>query len=101
METRELWKVLVPTHSNEGEKFDKKYHWEWDEKISQITGGVTVYTPVKGTWASNISLMKESLIPVEVACKRENIPEIMEATKKHYGQEAVMMYKVSDEVIVG
>lgn len=40
------------------------------------------------------------MIPVRIACSREEIDKIIDITIKHYNQLAVMAYKVSDEVII-
>lgn len=97
----ELWEILVPTVSNEGKPYRLRYHRVWDKKVYEITGGLTILSPAKGRWISPTgTLFAERMIPVRIACDREKITEILKVTMKHYDQEAVMAYKVSEEVII-
>jgi hypothetical protein len=96
-----LWEILVPTISNEGKPFRTRYHRVWDAKVRDITGGLTIIHPVKGQWvASNGELFKERMIPVRIACTRDEIEAIADFTAQYYGQIAVMFAKISDEVII-
>jgi hypothetical protein len=99
MSEASLWTVLVPTISNEGKPFRTRFHRVWDEKVRAIAGGLTVLVPAKGQWvAPDGGLFVERMIPVLVACSGEQIERIADMTAKYYGQEAVMFWKVSDEV---
>jgi hypothetical protein len=96
-----LWQVLVPTVSNEGVTFGHPHHRAWDRKVQGIAGGLTVMKPVKGHWtAPDGTVMSERMIPVQVACTREQMVAIADATASHYEQSAVMYWRVSDEVYV-
>jgi len=99
--TDSLWEILVPTVRNDGRPFRLRYHRVWDEKVKTISGGLTVVTPVKGTWVSDESeTFKERMIPVRIMCSRDEILEIAEMTKKYYEQLAVMVYRISQEVYI-
>ena len=95
-----LWEILVPKEVN-GKKVDISYHKEWDKKVKKISGGLTILKPVKGQWVSpNNEQFDEPMIPVRVICKYQyEIEAIMEITLKHYLQEEVLAYKLSDVVI--
>lgn len=98
----ELYEILVPTMSNQGRPYRTKFHRVWDAKVYQITGGLTILAPSKGKWISPISggLFQERMIPVRIACSRNQIEAIIQMTIAYYNQEAVMAYKISDEVLL-
>ena len=77
------------------------YHQDWDKKVIEIAGGMTLMRAAKGTWISPTGTEhKEIMIPVRISCTEEQIEEIIELTLRHYCQEAVMAYVVSEKVIV-
>ena len=95
-----LWEILVPSATNDGVDILISYHREWDEKVRKICGGLTILKSAKGQWVSpDGRLFKEKMIPVRVACTKEQIEQIMDITLKHYDQEEVLAYKISDTVI--
>lgn len=64
-----------------------------------MRGGLTIHRGVKGEWVSPTGeLFLDRMIPVRISCSREDINKIVDFTIEHYDQEAVMVYKVSDEV---
>ena len=96
-----MWEILVPTISNDGIPFKTKYHRIWDEKVKAISGGLTILTPTKGKWVSPCGTeFHERMIPVRIICSREEIEQIIDITMKFYNQEAILAYKISDEVIL-
>lgn len=98
---RELWEILVPTAQNSGKPFRTRHHREWDKQVYKITGGLTIYQPAKGKWVSpRGQLFQDRVIPVRVACLESDIEKILEITLKHYDQEAVMAYRVSERVLI-
>lgn len=92
---------MVPTTSNEGKPFRTRFHRVWDSKVREIAGGLTILTPAKGQWL-NLSgkLFKERMIPVRIVCSKKQIDLIIDITMNYYNQEAVLVYKVSEEVII-
>lgn len=100
-ESKILWEILVPTVSNDGKPFRTRYHRIWDSRVREITGGLTIVQPVKGQWVSpNGKLFRERMIPVRIACTREEIEAIADFTAKYYGQLAIMFIKISEEVVI-
>ena len=96
---KELWEILVPTMMN-GKPVRTRHHKAWDEKVHPISGGLTILKPAKGQWISpSGSLIGERMIPVRIACTEDDIHKIMKITLKHYNQEEVMAYRISDKVI--
>lgn len=97
-----LWEILVPTVKMDGTGFYKtKYHKVWDQKVRDISGGLTIMPPSKGQWVSNDGeLFIERMIPVRIVCGREQIEKIVDMTMIYYDQLAVLAYKLSDEVIL-
>lgn len=101
VEEQKLWEILVPTVRNDGRPFRLRYHRVWDERVKAISGGLTIVAPVKGTWISpSAEEFKERMIPVRIMCTRSEILEIATMSKSYYEQEAIMVYKVSDEVFI-
>lgn len=95
-----LYEIFVPTQSNEGKPFRTRFHKVWDAKVREITGGLTILPVAKGQWLSpSNTLYIERMIPVRIVCNREEIEKIMEMSLKYYNQEAILAYKISDEVI--
>jgi len=103
METKELWEIFVPTKRRlEGTPIKTKFHKIWDSKVREITGGLTIYPPVKGQWVNphDGELFEERMIPVKIACTSEQIEQIMKMTMKYYDQLAIFAYRISDCVKV-
>ena len=98
---KELWEVLVPTVHNGGKPITTRFHRVWDKKVADITGGLTILAPAKGKWAPEPgSVLVERMIPVRIACSREQIEQIVDMTIKYYNQQAVLAYRISDAVIL-
>jgi len=96
----ELWEILVPA-SNHKEKFSYEHHKEWDNFVKKIAMGLTIMKSSKGEWVSPVGkLYKDRMIPVRIQCSRKQFEDIIKFTVKHYDQEAVLGYKVSDDVIM-
>lgn len=99
--TIELWAILVPTVRNDGRPFKLRYHRVWDNKVREMTGGLTVMPPAKGQWINPHGVLyEERMIPVHIATTRDIIEKIIDMTMVYYTQEAIMAYKVSPEVII-
>jgi len=111
-----LWEILVPTEkrvksvrlngetdSEYGRRnaYTTRYHRVWDQKVREISGGLTILTPAKGQWvAPSGELHSERMIPVRIVASREQIEKIIDFTIEYYDQLAVLCYKLSDEVIL-
>jgi hypothetical protein len=94
-----MYEILVPTVKPSGGFFRTRYHKVWDKRVRDLTGGVTVLKPAKGQWVSdNDTVFVERMIPVRVACSGEAMEAIARMTLEYYEQEAVLYYKVSDDV---
>lgn len=77
-----------------------RYHKVWDEKVRKITNGLTIMPPAKGQWLHGNQLFTERMIPVRIACTREQMEKISDMTAKYYSQLAIMYYLISDEVTI-
>ena len=99
-----MWEILVPTERRQepGKYYTTRYHRVWDEKVRQITDGLTVMAPAKGQWVhpSTGEFFKERMIPVRIIATREEIDKVIDLTMVYYDQLAILCYKVSDEVIL-
>ena len=97
-EHRWVWEIIVPVEMN-GKEINVDYHREWDTKVRKISGGLTISKVAKGQWISpSNALFVERVIPVKIACTKEQIRQIADITLEHYKQEEVMYYKISNEV---
>jgi hypothetical protein len=93
-----LWEILVPT-IKDGKPVRTRFHRVWDNKVREISKGLTILNPAKGQWISpDGELFEERMIPVRVACTSEEIVKIADMTAAYYNQKAVMFYKISSEV---
>lgn len=99
-----MWEILVPTvkPNTDGAKFfTTRYHRVWDDRVRAISGGLTIMPPSKGQWLSpHGTLFVERMIPVRMIASREQVQEIVRMTAEYYEQEAVLCYKISDDVIL-
>lgn len=96
-----LYEILVPCQTNKGKPIRTRQHREWDQRVRRITGGLTVMAPAKGHWVSPYGkVFSERMIPVRIAADVSSMREIADMTAKFYQQEAIMYYKVSDEVTI-
>lgn len=94
-----LYEILVPTVRKDGTPYHTRFHRIFDGKVREISKGLTIFTPAKGQWISEENeLVAERMIPVRIACTREQIDKIAEITVKYYEQDVVMFYRISDEV---
>lgn len=106
MNDQKLWEILVPSSKpacvpGKNRYFSVRYHRQWDKKVVAVATGLTVLQANKGRWLSPAGeLHNERMIPVRIACTKDQIEKIMEITAEHYHQQAIMVYKVSDEVII-
>ena len=89
-----LWEILVPTIHPGGRPIRTKYHKVWDNKIREISKGLTVLNPAKGHWVSpDGELFVERMIPVRILATNEEMDKIVDITLKYYNQKAVLAYK--------
>jgi hypothetical protein len=100
MEKVYLWEILVPASSDE-DRFSYDHHKIWDDFVKELSGGLTILKSGKGEWLDRDNkLYKDRVIPVRIACTRQKINRIVKFTIDHYSQEAVMFYKISEEVYI-
>ena len=93
-----LWEILVPTLWKESKPVRTKHHKSWDTYVRKVAGGLTVMKPVKGQWLKENVLYDERVIPVRIACTKDQIDKIAKFSLTHYEQKAIMYYKLSNEV---
>lgn len=99
-----LWEILVPTQmerDGQVKPIRTRYHKIWDQKVREISGGLTILRPAVGYWVSpDEELFVERMIPVRINCTEEEIEKIADMTAEYYNQRAVMFYAVSHKVVV-
>ncbi len=97
----DVWEILVPTTMPDGRPIRTRQHRVWDNQVRKITGGLTIMPPVRGQWISqDDELYQERMIPVRIACTREQMDTIADMTAKFYQQIAIMFYHISSEVVI-
>ena len=99
--SKQLWEILVPTVRKDGRPFRTRYHRVWDQKVRDISGGLTILQPSKGQRVSpEGELFIERMIPVRIVATREEIDKIINISLVYYDQIAILAYKLSDEIIL-
>ena len=97
--TEQLWEILVPRCSNDGLEYELAYHRQWDDRVREIAGGLTILRTAKGHWVNPAGVtFVEEMIPVRIYCSEGNIEKIIDMTLDHYDQEAVLAYEISRNV---
>lgn len=93
---------MVPCYWNNGKPVRKRHHQEWDKVVRKIAGGLTIYKPAVGQWVDDTTedLYSERVIPVRIACTENQIKQIAQFSLRHYKQLAVMVYVVSEKVLI-
>lgn len=78
------------------------HHYEWDDYVRKVAGGVTIFRSAQGEWVEPETNRRysERMIPVQVACSREDMLKIATFTKEHYNQKKVFFYEVSNRVFI-
>jgi hypothetical protein len=90
--------IVVPCMMNDS-PVRTVHHKNWDTKVRNIAGGLTILKPAKGQWISDSGEhIMERVIPVRIACTESNIKRIAKITSEHYKQEKVLYYCVADKV---
>ena len=94
-----VYRIMVPCVRNDGRPIRVRCHKVWDAKVQQITGGMTIHKPSIGKWKDDKTSINyiERMIPVEIACTKQQFAEIMKFTLNFYEQEAVFGYLISSE----
>lgn len=100
MEDKALYEILVPCSWPTGEWIDIGVHEKWDQKCRQISDGLTILRSVKGIWEDESQEYIERMIPVRLVATKSQIMDLVRFTRDFYKQEAVMCYKLSDDVII-
>lgn len=93
----EVWDIFVPRHWDvkylggmiSSEEISREHHLEFDKEVCKLAGGMMLKEIVEGKW----KMQEEEVIQVRVACSEDNIKHLAEFAKKHYKQEAIMVFK--------
>ena len=110
----ELWEIRVPCNWNDGRPVRTRHHREWDRRVREITGGLTILKPGKGTWVNTsevydnkearwvkaTTVYSDRIIPVRLIASADQMRTVANITISHYEQLAVMYYRVSDCCVV-
>ena len=98
---KELWEILVPASNNKDKNFTYAHHKKWDAFVKELTGGVTIMKTSKGQWVTPTGqLYIDRMIPCRIICTQEQMENIVQFTIEYYDQEAVLAYRISDNVIL-
>lgn len=96
-----LYEILIPTKFEDtGNVVSLDHHQAWDTVVLRIAGGMTIIRSTAiGRWIHDGKLYEDNVIPVRIACSKDDIEDIARFTKEFYRQLAIMYYKISDEVM--
>jgi hypothetical protein len=95
-----VWRVIIPTLMND-KPVRTRHHRVWDAYVREITGGLSILAPGKGQWINSAKeLVEERIIPVDIVCTNEQFEKIKDYSFKHYQQDAMMFFLVSDTVFI-
>lgn len=97
---KSLWEILVPCQYNDGTPVSTKHHKEWDRKVREFAGGLTVLKPATGQWVNDGTVYYDRTIPVRVLCSDKDMKKIITMTMLHYEQLAVIAYVISERAAV-
>lgn len=95
-ETR-IYQILVPVCDNDGKVFPMAHHWEWDSRVQEIAGGLTLMNSVRGRYLGG---SVERMIPVNIAATYDEMQQVTAYTLDHYQQEAVLFWLVADKAMI-
>lgn len=96
-----LYEILVPCARNDKKPIRTRQHRVWDEKVREITGGLTIMPPGKGQWVCpEGDLFSERMIPVRIIATPGQMVDIVDMTAAFYNQKAVMYYVISNDVCI-
>jgi len=99
MGIQKLWEILVPQNSNTGAAYSLEHHKAWDEKVRELSGGLTLLRTVKGQWINpDGRTFIDTMIPVRIYCDEMSIDKIIAFTLTHYNQEEILAYEISSNV---
>ena len=116
-DNQSLWEILVPVQMAQEEDFTftsyanrghtipiytiiLDHHNLFDAFIIEKSGGMTILRPATGTWINKGKTERERMIPERFLACYSVAYDIVEFTKKHYKQDMVMCYMLSDKVIM-
>lgn len=93
-----LWEILIPVSHKDGTPVTEKDHRIWWSSLEAI-GAHQFLVPAAMPWFVNEPhLVGVRMIPFRVACTREQITKVANLTATYFGQDAVLLYRVSDDV---
>ncbi len=106
----DMWEIYVPKYNAQG---SVNNHTKWDQYVCNLAGGLTVLGSQVGKYQSADEntvaaahadgfkqIIRERMIPVRIACTESNIKKIADFTCEFYFQEAVLYYKVVENVVI-
>jgi hypothetical protein len=96
-----LYEILVPTiYGDTLKPIRTRHHKKWDERVQDITGGMTILAAARGKWICDGIEYPEKVIPVRIMCNEAQMKRIVQITLEHYRQKAVMYYVLSSQVFI-
>lgn len=96
-----LYEILVPTiYGDTMKPIRTRHHKNWDIRIKNLSGGLTILSPGKGIWVHEGNDYIERVIPVRIMTTEPIMKKIVDITLQHYRQKAVMYYVISTECYI-
>lgn len=99
-ERKGVWRIMVPKKDNRRQPFSRRERKEWEDAVINIAGGWTIQPLARGAWVDDDGRVRpENMAPVDILCTDEQIRSIIDMTGHRFGQEVVLAYKISENVI--
>lgn len=98
--TKHLYEILVPRYTRNQVSIKMDLHREWDRRVKEMTGGLTILKSGIGYWVCPEpgETVREQMIPVRIFCTEAQIEAIATLTLNFYSQDKVMYYLVAEHV---
>jgi hypothetical protein len=85
------WTIYVPTRAQSGKPFAAVDHKRWEQRVTEMTGGMTFHGRVQGLHLAPAN--KEESMDVSIVCTAAQIRQIAKFTKQHYRQQAILVIR--------
>ena len=102
MKNQKLYEILIPIINNRGERFSAEHHKKWNNKALKIAGKFIIMKVIKEEWINLFGkeFYKNKMIPIRISCTKNQIEKIIQITIKHYNQEVILAYIISEKALL-
>jgi NADH dehydrogenase/NADH:ubiquinone oxidoreductase subunit G len=98
LDSRALWRILIPLASNKGFVFSSDHHERFLNTVRSVSRGLTNNAEASGEWQPKKKLYREPLIPIDFLANDAQADEVAIIAREHYQQIEVHYYVISKHV---